>query len=979
MTPERLRQIEELYHAARERDPDQRADFLAGACKDDEDLRYEVESLLAPVASGSSLLEEPVMRQAAGILISGESCSQHRLAPGLELGPYVIEARLGAGGMGEVYRAKDKRLHRTVAVKVLPSEMAVSPGLRQRLEREAKAISSLNHPHICALYDIGRQEEIDYLVMEFLEGDTLAQRLKRGALPLAKVLEFAIQIAGALAAAHAAGIVHRDLKPGNIMLTKSGAKLLDFGLAKVRAAETGPGAAVDGPAAPITSAGMVVGTLQYMSPEQIQGHEADARSDLFAFGATLYEMLTGQRAFEGMTQLAVASAIQEKDPEPINALQPLTPPALERVVGRCLVKNPQDRWQNTSDLTSELRWIAEAGGTSVTSAGSETAARGRRRELLYGVLAVVFLLAAIISAVSYWRVERASSRAIISEISPLERVRFNLDATPAISPDGRALAFCATDEHGKTMLWVRSLDSLTARALSGTEQAADPFWSPDSRSLGFFADGKLKTIEASGGPAIVVASAGGDGGDGGDGSWNRDGTILLALGAAKGEYTVAAAGGNPVPVFASARPTSEYCAFHRFLPDGKHFLYWCGGGDSASLGTYFASLDGRERRLVIGGTTFAAYASGFLLYVRDGALMAQAFDPDRGQLKKDPPQQVAEGVAESFLNATFDVSENGIVIYAKDNGAHKKRLTWFDRTGKVLGVTGEVGDYYDVRLSPDGRKLAANSGSPNSEIWVDDLARAVHMRLTIDPETDHGVPVWSPDGARIAFSTLRGGKLRGGIYVKSSNGAGGEEVLLSSENSDTMIWPTSWSRDGRLLLYARKVTPHTDIWVLPLAGDRKPRLVVQAQAPAYDGQLSPNGLWLAYTSEESGRKEVYVVPFEAGGALSTGTGLANAGGSGKWQVSFSGGRTPRWRGDGKEIFYLSAVNQMMAAEVEEKGNGIVVPTAQALFKCVPVYSADSSAEYDVSPDGKKFLINTLAGENGPLVLLVNWTANLKKQ
>lgn len=676
MTPERLRQIEELYHAARERDPDQRAGFLAEACKDDEDLQYEVESLLAPVASGSSLLEEPVMRQAAGILISGESCSQHRLAPGLELGPYVIEARLGAGGMGEVYRAKDKRLQRDVALKVLSWQMADSPGLRQRLEREAKVISSLNHPHICTLYDIGRQEEIDYLVMEFLEGDTLAQRLKRGALPLAKVLEFAIQIAGALAAAHAAGIVHRDLKPGNIMLTKSGAKLLDFGLAKVRAAETGPGAAVDGPAAPITSAGMVVGTLQYMSPEQIQGHEADARSDLFAFGATLYEMLTGQRAFEGKTQLAVASAIQEKDPEPINALQPLTPPALERVVGRCLVKNPQDRWQNTSDLTSELRWIAEAGGTSVTSAGSETAARGQRRELLYGVLAIVFMLAAIISAVSYWRVERASARAIISEISPPKKVRFDLGATPAISPDGRALAFCATDERGKTMLWVRSLDSLAARALRGTEQAADPFWSPDSRALGFFADGKLKTIEASGGPAIVVASTGEDGGDG---SWNRDGTILLALGAAKGEYTVAAAGGNPVPIFASARPKSEFCAFHRFLPDGKHFLYWCGGGNSASLGTYFASLDGKERRLVIGGTTFAAYASGFLLYVREGALMAQAFDPDLGRLKSDPPRQVAEGVAEGYLNATFDVSENGIMIYAKDSGARRKRLIWFDR------------------------------------------------------------------------------------------------------------------------------------------------------------------------------------------------------------------------------------------------------------------------------------------------------------
>jgi len=973
VTPERLSRIQELYHSAREREPGQRTAFLAGACKNDEDLRHEVESLLASDPSGSCFLDEPVMQQAAGILASQQSRSEYRFAPGLELGPYVIEARLGAGGMGEVYRAKDKRLHRTVALKVLPQRLADTPGVRQRLEREAKAISSLNHPHICTLYDIGREGEVDYLVIEFLEGDTLAQRLKRGALPLSEVLEIAIQIAGALAVAHTAGMVHRDLKPGNIMLTKSGAKLLDFGLAKVRAAEAVAGATMSSLAEPITTAGTVVGTVQYMSPEQIQGHEADARSDLFAFGATLYEMLTGKRAFAGESQLAVVSAILEKEPVSVRDLQPLTPPALERVVKRCLAKDPENRWQNTSDLASELRWIAES-GTKVPTVRSEAVAKGRGRELLYGALALIFLLAAIISTVSYWRLGRPPVRAIITEIPPPGKARFLPDYSggePALAPDGHALAFSAADESGKTMLWVRSLDSLAARALPGTEEAADPFWSADSRALGFFAGGKLKSIEADGGPTVVVADCSPDAEKGG--SWNRDGTILFVPDKTKGLYKVTGAGGNSLPVIAADPHKSTFFAYPRFLPDGKHFLYVSRGGDPASEGTYFASLDGKETHLVVGGNTIAIYASGFLLYYRDGSLMAKAFDTTRGQLK-DPPQRVAENVAPSYYRLMFDASENGVLVYSMDRAAGGKRLTWFDRGGKNLGFTGEVGDYFDVRLSPDGQKLASNAGTPNSEIWVDDLARAVRMRLTINPETDHGVPVWSPDGRRIAFAALEG-KVRKGIYQKYSNGVGGEELLLPSENSNSWMWPTSWSRDGRFILCSNGA----GIWNLPLAGGSKPRLIVQTQASAYDGQFSPNGRWVAYTSEESGRGEVYVIPFDAGRILNTKPGPASAGGGGRWQVSASGGRSPRWRRDGKEIFYLSPANEMMAAEVEEQGNIMVVRTSQALFRCTPVPYISSSAPYDVSPDGKKFVINSRSDDNTPLILVVNWTANLKKK
>jgi Tol biopolymer transport system component len=973
VTPERLRQIQKLYHSARERDPGHWTAFLAKACNGDDELRCEVESLLAADPPGRCFLDEPVMRQAAAILASAQDRSEYRFAPGLQLGPYVIETRLGAGGMGEVYRAKDQRLHRTVALKVLPQRLADTPGFRQRLEREAKAISSLNHPQICTLYDIGREGDVDYLVMEFLEGDTLAHRLKRGALPLAEALELAIQIASALAAAHAAGIVHRDLKPGNVMLTKSGAKLLDFGLAKGRSIEP-----VAGTAEPITTTGMLVGTVQYMSPEQIQGHQADPRSDLFAFGATLYEMLTGKRAFAGDSQLTSVNAILEKDPVPVGELQPLTPPALERVVSRCLAKDPENRWQNTSDLASELKWIAEAGGPPVPAPGSAGVAKGQRRKLVYVALAVILLSAAIVSAVSYMRLAQTPPRVITAEIAPPPKMHFNpaeFGGEPALSPDGRALAFCASDESGKTMLWVRSVDSLAARLLPGTEGASHPFWSPNSRTLGFFAAGELKTIEAEGGPAVAIAPSRDEGGA----SWNRDGTILFIPDIDKGVYAVAAAGGKPESVIAADPHKSGLFAHPRFLPDGKHFLFYLldKSNNPALSGTYFASLGGQDKHLVLDNTP-AIYAAGFLLYLRQGTLMAQAFDPELGRLKGDPPQRVVDGITLNYFHNNFDASENGMLVYRGNSGANQKRLTWFDRSGKNLGVTGEAADYWDVRLSPDGQKLASNSGNPNSEIFVDELARAVRMRLTVDPQADHGVPVWSPDGRRIAFAVL-GGKVPKGIYVRNYSGAGVEELLLS--DPERMIWPTSWSRDNRFVLYSRANPQYgnADISILPLAGDRPPRPFVQATGRAYDGQFSPDGRWVAYTSEESGRSEVYIVPFDAATVLNAAPVPGGARAGTRWQVSASGGSSPRWRRDSKEMFYLSPAGQMMAANVEERSNSMVVGTAHALFRCTPVPTVPSSAPYDVSADGSKFVVNSFGDDNSPLILLVNWTAHLKGQ
>jgi len=913
------------------------------------------------------------------------------LSAGTRLGPYEILSFIGAGGMGEVYRAKDTRLDRIVAIKVLPGHLSSNPDLRARFEREAKAISALQHANICVLHDLGKEADVDFLVMEYLEGETLAARLARKPLALDEALRISIEVADALDAAHRRGVIHRDLKPGNIMLTKSGAKLMDFGLAKPHGLATSGSlpafsavATMTSPASPITTAGTVVGTVQYMSPEQIQGHEVDARSDLFAFGATLYEMLSGKRAFEGKSQLSVASAILEKDPAPLNTLQPLTPLSLDRVINKCLAKDPEDRWQNARDLATQLRWIAE-GGAPDTAAGSQAVAKGQKRDLLYGTLALalVFLLAAIFSAVSYWRLARAPVRPIVAQIVPPENARFSFGGAtlslPSLSPDGHALAFPEVDENGKLMLWVRPLNSLAAHPLPGTEGVRAPFWSPDSRTLGFFADGKLKTIDASGGPPTVVAAAP----DAGGGSWNRDGTILFVPDN-KALYRVAAAGGNPVLVTAPDTSKFSFLMVPKFLPDGKHFLYWAGGRDPALAGTYFASLEGKEQRLLVRDAGGASYASGLLVFVRGGTLggtlMVQGLDPVAGQLKGDP-QPIVERVTTNFLGGVFAVSENGLLVYQAVGGEIEKRLTWLDRTGKNLGVTGEAKDYYDLRLSPDGRKLAVNASYPagalNSEIWVEELARSVHMRLTIDPETDHGIPVWSPDGKWIVFGALQG-KARAGIYQKPSNGAGSEELLLPTENSTAQIWPTSWSHDGRFILYTHGDIglSQADIWVLPLVGDRKPRLFVQAPPAVSDGQFSPNGRWVAYTSRESGRDEVYVVPFDAAKALNPVSGAAIATGGGKWQISPNGGRCPRWRGDSKEIFYLSLSNQMMASDVEENGNSIQVRTPQALFRSA-IQSAPF-APYDVTADGKKFVINTLSEHDEPLTLLVNWTASLKK-
>ena len=764
MTSNRWEQINRIYDAALEVAEAERPAFLERNCQGDEELRREVESLLAYDKQAQQFIDRPALQLAAEKL-SNEPPS----LIGRKLGPYQIQVALGAGGMGEVYKARDTRLNRTVAIKVLPRYLSERADLRQRFEREARAIAGLNHSNICALYDIGRQDGIDFLVMEYLEGETLSKRLKKGPLPTAQLLRAAIEIATALDQAHRHGVVHRDLKPGNIMLTKTGAKLLDFGLAKRQAPVLRTGAtsvevalrATAGLATQsesLTEEGTLLGTLEYMSPEQVEGKPVDARTDIFAFGVVLYEMATGKKAFEGESKASLAAAILTFEPPPITKIQPLTPPALDRVVTRCLAKDPENRWQTARDLTLELKWIAEASGAlPATAVGAKPIAAGRRRELLYAALAAAFLIAAIASVVSYLRLAPTPARPIISDILPPERTQFNFDSErgsrrPVLSPDGTAVAFPAKDANGKTLLWIRSFDSLAARPLAGTEGGTWPIWSPDSRRLliWFSADRKLKTLEVSGGPARVVADAP----DFGGGSWNREETLLYVPDFSKGLYQMATSGGAPVLVLEVDKSKKLGCWGPKFLPDGKHFIYNVYEGPSS--GTYFASLDGKENRLLLkGDISNAIYSSGYLLYVLEKTtLMAQAFDPERGQLKGEA-HPVAERITSDFYcMGFFDVSENGVLIYQAGAGdsQSEKQITWFDRAGKELS-SGEGGiQLHGVRLSPDGAKLAFKAGEPTTDIWVDELARGARVRITKDPGVEpYTSPTWSPDGRHILF------------------------------------------------------------------------------------------------------------------------------------------------------------------------------------------------------------------------------------
>ncbi len=885
------------------------------------------------------------------------------LTVGTKLGPYEVQSALGSGGMGEVYRARDTRLDRTVAIKILAAQFSSDPLRKQRFEREAKTISSLNHPNICTLHDIGHQDGTDYLVMECVEGETLAKRLEKGPLPLDQVLKYGAQIADALDKAHRSGVVHRDLKPGNIMLTKSGVKLLDFGLAKPIAEAFASAQTLSvSPAKSrsLTAEGSIVGTVQYMSPEQLEGKETDARSDLFSFGAVLYEMVTGNHAFDGKSQASVIAAIMEHEPQPLSAFQPLAPPALDRLIRTCLAKDAEERIQTAHDAKLQLQWIAEGG--SQAGVAAHVPAGRRRWERAGWLLAAALSLFLVGVSAAWWKASNGHVRPMYFHTS----VPFPANDL-ALSPDGRTLAMVAYSAQANNyVLWTYEVGGRRTNSLDGTQGASYPFWSPDGKFIGFFADGKLKKVDVPGGQVQILCDAP----NGRGGTWNRDEVIVFtpdSLGA--GLFRVSSWGGSPVEM--TKPDTTRFEQSHRwpvFLPDGKHFLY-LGANFSGKLeynAIFLGSLDSQERRLLVSTSANAAYAEpGYLLYLRDNkTLVAQPFDRRRYVLSGEPHTLSDEVLYTPLVDrAVFSVSSGELLVTQTGKGASLSQLTWFDRSGKPAGAVGVPGSYGNVRLSPDGRRVTVDQtdrDGRNIDIWIHEPTLGATTRLTFDP-SPHQAPIWSPDGKQILFSSNR--KLGTQLYLKNADGSGSEEEVADpggGASAPVNVW--DWSHGGKYVLFRKA----NELWSLSWP-ERVAKPLFQAKWTVRNAQFSPDGRWMAYASNETGNMEIYVSPF------------LNA--NGKWQVSSGGGQEPRWRQDGKELFYVSADGKMMAVTVTP-GPSFKAGSPVLLFQThrrQPVSSQDVFS-YDVSGDGQRFLILTKVDEANaaPLSILLNWASEMNK-
>jgi eukaryotic-like serine/threonine-protein kinase len=978
MTAERWQEVKEMFAQALEQKPGERAAYLNRVCSD-ASLRHDVELMIAAhEQGGSGFMELPIVED------------NEVLKSGTRLGPYEILGSAGAGGMGEVYRARDTRLNRVVAIKILAPHLADNATSRGRFEREARLIAGLNHPNICVVHDLGLQDGTSYLVMEYLEGETLASRLAKGRLPLEQTLRYAIEIADALDKAHRKGVTHRDLKPGNVMLTKSGAKLLDFGLAKLK---QGPSSSSVAPISQlpagkdsITAQGTIVGTLQYMAPEQLQGKETDARADIFSLGAVVYEMATGNRAFEGESAASTIAKILGWEPPPISSLQPMTPGTLDRLVKRCLVKDPDERLQSAHDLKFELEWIRDA---AAGSDASETAVsvRGWPRALPWAV-ACVAMVAAVALGFVFMRSREAAS-------SPTEPARFEIPVPEgaslsflgsfAVSPDGRQLAFAAKGSDGLLRLWLRPLNSLEARPLPGSESSVnDPFfWSPDSRFIAFGGNGKLKKIDVSSGQAQTVCDTSQDIQGG---SWNRDGVILFSESNESGKVIlmrVSANGGTPTPVTALNASRGEGVqAFPSFLPDGRHFIYWMYSTAPGKKGIYVGSLDAKaeeqDSRQLVTTDQQGAYApssdpdTGQLLFVREGALLAQPFDARQLELTGEPVT-VAEHVG--FLSAYpyFSASNNGVLAYRSGTGSSQDaQLAWYDRQGKLIEKVGEPGLFLQFALSPDGTRVGVHSidpQHPGSIILLVDLLRGTTTRFTFGTFNSYS-SAWSQDGSRIIFVSNHGGKF--GLYEKAVNGEKEEELLFQSD--ENMV-ATSWSRDGRFLLYFTIDSKnYSDLWVLPLDGHRKPIPFLRTEFDEGQGYFSPDGRWVAYYSNETGRYEIYVRPFSADSPRE-----ASSAGP-KRLISTAGGVEPRWRADGRELFYVALDGKLMAVNVTT-GPVFQAGVPKVLFQ-TPVVRREFGVIGVPEPasDGKRFLFEVPPDQTAqpPFIVVQNWQAGLKK-
>ncbi len=837
-----------------------------------------------------------------------------------------------------------------------------------RFEREARTISQLSHPNICALYDVGRQNGTDYLVMEYIDGETLTQRLAKGALPTEQYLRYGVQIADALDRAHRQGIVHRDLKPGNVMLTKSGVKLLDFGLAKFAASP----AAINLSALPteaarqLTDTGQILGTLQYMSPEQLEGKEADARSDLFAFGAVLYEMATGNKAFTGKSQASLIAAILQSEPQAISSVSPMTPPALDRVVRTCLAKDPEDRWQTAHDVMLQLQWIAEGG--SQAGIPAPVAARRRDRERLAWGAAAALSVTSVLLGAAYWRSRAEPPSPTRLSVLPPEGTSFsfigessgeNVPAPVAMAPNGKSLVFGANDaEEGH--LYVRRLDSFEARPLAATQEAMFPFWSPDGNWIAYFQNAKLKKINAGGGPAETIADAE----DGRGGSWSPDGTIVFAPKGDGAIFRVSERGGAAKPV--TFRNAPESLLSHRFpffLPDGRHFLYLVKTTTSKdvggqNLGIFVGSTDSRQTLRLLPDVSNAIYAPpGFVLFRREGTLMALPFDA-KALKATGAPTPVAEKIQFSALRSfgVFSASATGDLVYRTSPGPPPLAFSWLERSGKAATLPEVAPEFFwDVRLSPDGRRAVLAIFDPKTSatpLWNYDLSRGTRSRLTSGDAVGGG-PVWSPDASRVVFEQQRAGA--SDLYVMNSSGEGTPELLVASPQYKTSL---DWSADGRWLLYTQTGAQGTrELWVWSVA-EKKASPYLHSESNFQQGVFSPDGRWVAYQSNESGRPEISVRPFPGPGA--------------RQQISRGGGLAPRWSRDGREIVF-SWGDKLMAADVRMP-KGIEAGEPRVLLTLPP-----NTEVWDITGDHQRLLVATPVADQkapAPLSIVTNWTAGL---
>ena len=910
------------------------------------------------------------------------------LTSGTRLGPYEIELPIGAGGMGEVYRARDTRLDRTVAVKVLASHLSSSPELKQRMEREARAISSLNHPNICTLHDIGSQDGTDYLVMEYLEGETLDARLQRGPLPLKQVLEYGMQICDALEKAHRAGIVHRDLKPGNVMLTASGAKLLDFGLAKpsLMSIPVTSGKGNLTPSTPtmnlsmltakpeaLTQQGTIIGTFQYMAPEVLQGQEADPRSDIFAFGCILYEMPTGHRAFEGKTQLSVMSAILEKDPQPISNMQPTSPASLDYTVQTCLEKNPEDRFQTAHDVKLQLAWVAK----SATQSGPPALSASRTRSK-FGVTAIAVLALAVIALAVALLTSGPQRRVLRTNLLPPEGTIFETlyrNGAPALSPDGTHVAFIAQKE-GKNLLWLRSLDHLESTPVQGTDDAYYPFWSADGTAVAFFRQGKLWRTDLNAGAPTPICDAP----EARGGSWGRGDIIIFAPSYGGPVFQVPAAGGTPRPV-TKAPVGSAYLSdrWPSFLPDGKHFLYLHSpfGTFADNNEIHFASLDGTDQ-VVLRGAFFAPlYTAGRLLGVRDdGSLSAWNFDASSGKVAGDPVRLVDKVESDEITAlSVFSVSDQGTLLYQAGSGPNgNDRHIWRDATGKELGQLSEPSVYGPTRISPDGSRVAMSmiGQSGLAPLWVWDLNGGTRTQLSSSSQFVDA-PVWSADGRTIFFDIF-GAEVREELHAVMVDGSQPERMLIKSDHDLMAVDVTS---DGKWLLYEEAIESpkdshqpmssgaygDADLKALPLTPDGKIATILDHVGNGSNARLRPGvNDWIAYQSNQSGRSQIYLTRFPRPGA--------------KYQVSKDGGTQPVWSKDGKTLYFLDAFQKLTAVDIEVAGDSLRMGSPRTLFQTGIRHSIPTDG-YDVSRDGRFLVLNSITESTAPVVLVTNWDMELK--